>query len=528
MPTASELPIDTSASAMEMAEAMFGSGIQISSASYTGADQSSGIYSDGDSVAANVTPSDTGVILSTGRATSITNSSGDANSASNTTGRMRTAGDDDLDDISGVTTYDAAVFEAEFVPDGSTLTMQVVFSSEEYLEYVDSGFNDAVGIWVNGVQAELTVGDGDITINNINDTSNSNLYVDNPASAEVANTEMDGFTVTLTLKAPVEPGETNTIKIAIADGGDRSYDSNLMIAGDSVQTALVAGDDDISLGAQGTDTFDILANDQSGEPGTLTITAINGQSVFAGDSVALPTGEIITLNADGTITVETDEDVGTNVFTYTVEDDDGNSDVGFVSLETSEATTPCFVSGTEIVTKTGMVLVEDLVPGQMVLTRDNGFQPLRWTGKTSRLAMGRDAPVRFEAGALGNHDAVEYSPNHRVLFHSQKAALLFGESEVLVKAKDLVNGSTISIRENGAPVTYVHLLFDRHQIVRGNGMDSESYHPGRETIDCFDAETREEILRLMPNMDAMMGYGFGPAARVSLRKYEAEALIRTA
>lgn len=528
MPTASELPIDTSASAMDMANAMFGSGIEITSATYTGANAASGVFSSGDSVAPGVTPSDTGVILSTGRASSITNSSGDANDSSSTSGNMRTAGDDDLDEIAGVRTYDAAVFEAQFVPDGSTLTMQVVFSSEEYLEYVGSGFNDAVGIWVNGEQAELTVGDGDITINNINDSSNSNLYIDNPANAEIANTEMDGFTVTLTLKAPVTPGEVNTIKIAIADGGDRYYDSNLLIAGDSVQSALVAGDDEIAVGAEDSDTFDILANDDANSGGTLTITHINGQLVSAGDSVALPTGEVITLNADGTITAQTDADVGSNVFTYTVEDDEGNTDVGFVTLETTEATAPCFVAGTEIVTQTGMVRVEDLTPGHMILTRDNGFQPLRWIGKTTRIARGADAPIRFEAGALGNHGAVEFSPNHRVLFHSPKAALLFGESEVLVKAKDLVNGTTITVRETRDPVTYVHLLFDRHEIVRGNGMDSESYHPGRETIDSFDPETREEILRLMPSLDAMMGYGYGPAARVSLRKYEAEALFRAA
>lgn len=169
MPTASELPIDTSASADEMAEEMFGTGIEIVSASYSGASAASGIYSNGDTVADAITPSDTGVILSTGRASSVTNSSGDVNSSSGTSGRMGTQGDDDLDEIAGANTYDAAVFEAEFIPDGSTLTMQIVFSSEEYLEYVNSGFNDAVGVWVNGEQAELVVGDGDITINNIND-----------------------------------------------------------------------------------------------------------------------------------------------------------------------------------------------------------------------------------------------------------------------------------------------------------------------------------------------------------------------
>jgi len=243
MPTASELPIDTEASALDMAQAMFGTGISIVTASYSGAASASGIYSDGDAVAPGVTPSESGVILSTGRATDITNSAGDANTSAGTTTNQGLGGDDDLTAVSGQATFDAAVFEADFVPEGSTLTMQVVFSSEEYLEYVNSGFNDAVGVWVNGVQAELTVGSGDITINNINDTSNSNLYIDNPASAESFNTEMDGFTVALTLKAPVKAGEVNSIKIGIADGGDAAFDSNLLIAGQSVQTALVAGDE---------------------------------------------------------------------------------------------------------------------------------------------------------------------------------------------------------------------------------------------------------------------------------------------
>ncbi|MEP5376668.1 MAG: choice-of-anchor L domain-containing protein, partial [Hyphomicrobiales bacterium] len=220
MVVAQELNIDTSASAMDMASSMFGSGITIVSADYTGANSASGVFSDGDNTAPNLTPSDTGVILSTGNASDVTNSSGDANTSSGTSTNLGEAGDSDLTQIAGATTYDAAIFEATFVPDGEILTMQVVFSSEEYLEYVNSGFNDAVGIFVNGQQAELTVGDGDITINNINTTSNSNLYIDNPANAETINTEMDGLTVTLTLKAPVNAGEENTIKIAIADGGD--------------------------------------------------------------------------------------------------------------------------------------------------------------------------------------------------------------------------------------------------------------------------------------------------------------------
>lgn len=516
MTTASELPIDTSASAEDMANAIFGEGVFVVSATYSGADHASGIYTDGDAVAPGVTPSDTGVILSTGKAESITNASGDVNTSASTSTNNKTAGDSDLNDIADAKTYDAAVLESTFVPQGSVLTMQITFSSEEYLEYVNSGFNDAVGIFVNGEQAELTVGDGDVTINNINDTSNENLYLDNPADNEAYNTEMDGLTVTLTLKAPVKPGEENTIKIAIADGGDAYYDSNLLIAGDSVQCALVAEDDAVTIHGTEKADVDILGNDYSATGSTLTITEINGVPVGAGDSVTLPSGETVTLNADGTLSFVGDGDQDTNTLSYTVEDADGNTDVGYIEL----TTVPCFTAGTRIAMPRGLIAVEDLQPGDSVPTRDAGFQTLRWVGVSTVSAIGPHAPIRLEAGALGNHEATEVSPNHRILVATPWAETLFGSSEVLVRARHLVNGDTIRPRADGQAVTYVHLLFDHHQIVCGDGLWSESYQPGAETLDSFDAETRAEIFALMPDLDET-DY---PAARPSLRAYEAGLL----
>lgn len=139
--------------------------------------------------------------------------------------------------------------------------MQIAFSSDEYLEYVDGGFHDAVGVWVNDVQDQISVGSGDISIDNINDEDNEKLYVDNPATVDTYNTEMDRFTVTLTLKAPATPGATNTIKLAIADCGDGDLDSNLLIAGGSVQTVLIAGNDTASLKLGQSGDFNLLSND---------------------------------------------------------------------------------------------------------------------------------------------------------------------------------------------------------------------------------------------------------------------------
>lgn len=517
MAKAEELDIDTSASAMDMMAEIFGSGIEILSAQYTGAASASGIYSDGDAVAGALTPSDTGVILSTGRATDITNSSGDVNTSSGTTTVQKTAGDSDLSKIAGAKTYDAAVLEGTFVPDGSVLTIQVVFSSEEYLEYVGSGFNDAVGIFVNGQQAELTTGDGDITINNINDASNKNLYIDNAKNSDEFNTEMDGFTVSLTLKAPVIPGVANTIKIAIADAGDARYDSNLLIAGSSAQTALVAGDDAISVHGTAPGKIDVLANDSSSQSASLTVTAINGISVVAGDSVTLPSGEVITLNFDGTFSVVSDADDENTVFSYTVADDAGNTDVAFVTV----TTTPCFVAGTYLETPSGPRSVETLSVGSCVRTRDNGFQPVRWIGWADRPARGVHAPIFIAAGRFGRNRDVYLSPQHRIAVRCARAEVFFGAGEVLVKAKDIVDGCSAHRIEMDGDVRYFHILFDRHEIVFANGMETESYHPGDHSLDAFDSGTRHEILDLMQSFPL----GYGPSACPALQSYEARLLL---
>ena len=517
MPTAAELQIDTTASAMDMANAMFGNGIKIVSASYTGASSASGIYSNGTETAPDLTPSDSGVILSTGKATDVTNSSGDVNTSSGTSTSHGTSGDAGLDSISGQTTFDAAILEASFVPEGSVLTMQIVFSSEEYLEYANSGFNDAVGIWVNGVQASLSVGSGDISIDNINDKSNENLYVDNAQTADTYNTEMDGFTVTLTLKAPVKPGEVNTIRIGIADGGDSSYDSNLLIAGESVQTALVVGDDAASIKPGQETELDILSNDHSVNGGTLTITHINGQPVLVGDKITLPSGEIIELTATGVSVVSTNAQAGENAFAYTVEDEFGNTDTGFVTL----TTVPCFTAGTLIQTVSGEVPVECLVPGDLVITHDNGPRPVLWIGRSERAASGHSAPIEIAKGVLGARRTTSVSPQHRLLLGNRGASVLFGADEVLTRAIHLENGETIRRRETGSTVLYFHLLFDRHEIIRGDGVLSESFQPGRQTGASFDPSVTQSL------RDQMRRHGISRmvSARPSLRKFESVLLF---
>ncbi len=337
MAIANELTINTSATALDMANAIFGDGITVVSASYTGATVGSGIYSGANTTTPGISPTDSGVILSTGRVTDFTNSSGttDTNTATGT-GTDATGGvdgDSQLNAIAGATTYDGAILNASFIPDGNIITMQFVFSSEEYPEYVNGGYNDAFGVWVNGTFVPVTVATGgQVSIDTVNPLSNPNLYHSN--ANDTYNTEMDGFTVVLSFKAPVNPGQVNTIKIGIADAGDAVYDSNLMIMGGSIQTYALAYDDTIQLTANSTRTFDILANDRDDTGAGLTITKINGTAVVPGQTVTLSTGEKVTLNANGTVTVQSDGDIGSNTLTYEIVDSDGNTDVGYITVKT--------------------------------------------------------------------------------------------------------------------------------------------------------------------------------------------------
>jgi len=229
-----ELTYNTSASAVQMANEIFGDGVTVTGATYSGSSYSSAIYSNGDAVAGNVTPGDTGVILSTGSATRFTNNSSQSNINTNTSVNSGGANNDaQFNAIAGTSTFDASYMIVDFIPTNDVMTMQFVFSSDEYPEYTNSVYNDMVGVWINGSHVPLSIASSGTTINSVNQTDNINLYNDNTNDA--FNTEMDGFTVTMTLIIPVNVGVVNSIKIGIADVSDSSYDSNLLIAGNSVQ-----------------------------------------------------------------------------------------------------------------------------------------------------------------------------------------------------------------------------------------------------------------------------------------------------
>lgn len=190
--------------------------------------------------------------------------------------------------------------------------------------------------------------------------------------------------------------------------------------------------------------------------------------------------------------------------------------------------TPCFTPGTMIATARGAVPVEALALGDKIITRDNGLQEIRWIGaktlNAKELAARRHLqPVMIRAGALGNglpSRDILVSPNHRVLVASDQTALYFEDREVFCAAKHLINNRGIEEMQVQT-VTYVHFMFDHHEVVLSNGAWTESFQPGDYSLRGIGNAQRSEILELFPDLMSSEGVGAYLAARKVLTAEEA-------
>jgi len=179
-----------------------------------------------------------------------------------------------------------------------------------------------------------------------------------------------------------------------------------------------------------------------------------------------------------------------------------------------------FTAGTLIDTATGPMPIEALTPGTMILTIDNGPQPLRGVLTRTVPGDGRFAPILFRAGAMGNIRDMRTSPAHRMMLCDWRAELLFGEAEILVSAANLQNDRTIT-RAPCDQVTYYHLLLNQHEIVFAEGIPTESYQRGTHDADHL---VEAELDALFPDLASKPSR----SARPSLRRYEAAALLAMA
>ena len=193
---------------------------------------------------------------------------------------------------------------------------------------------------------------------------------------------------------------------------------------------------------------------------------------------------------------------------------------------------PCFTPGTTIATAKGERLVEELTVGDRIITRDNGIQEIAWVGHKEmsgkQLVQNPHLkPILIKAGALGNglpERDMMVSPNHRVLVASDLTQLYFEENEVLAAAKHMVGANGIQAIDV-MQTTYVHFMFECHEVILSNGAWTESFQPGDYSLKGIGNSQRNEIIEIFPELATKTGLKGYQSARKTLKKHEAKLLL---
>ena len=367
--------------------------------------------------------------------------------------------------------------------------------------------------------------DDDVISGNTGDDTLLGGQGDDSLSGGQGNDELDGGTGDDTLR------------------GNR--DDDLLVGGEGDYLLDGGGENDTLMGGEGDDELQGGRGDDllDGGAGVDVMTGGADQDSFvnvnAGDDVDGGSAGVDydTLDLRGSA-----PEGGRLEITYTSDDrEDGfvdyfnqdGSDAGRLNFVEIENVIPCFTPGTKIATPRGEVPVEALQVGDRVITRDNGIQTIRWVG--AREMTGAEfemaahlKPVLIRKGALGN-DLPErdmmVSPNHRVLVANEKTALYFEEREVLVAAKHLTGMEGIDVVEVSG-TSYIHVMFDRHEVILSDGTWTESFQPGDMSLAGIGEEQRQEIFELFPELATKDGIEGYTAARRSLKKHEASLLVK--
>ncbi|MEM6759230.1 MAG: Hint domain-containing protein [Pseudomonadota bacterium] len=173
----------------------------------------------------------------------------------------------------------------------------------------------------------------------------------------------------------------------------------------------------------------------------------------------------------------------------------------YASNSMSNTSVVCFTRHTLVQTPDGPVNIARLRVGDLVETLDQGPRPVAWVGGQFHALPGIHAPIRISPGALGDGQperALLVSPQHRILLRNKVAARMFGNPEVLVAAKALLPLPGVCQMPPTQSLTYWHLAFDAHEVIRANGAWAEALYPGPMACHALPEVALEELRVLMP------------------------------
>jgi Ca2+-binding RTX toxin-like protein len=298
----------------------------------------------------------------------------------------------------------------------------------------------------------------------------------------------------------------------------RASDSGTQLKGLGGDDTLIGGSgNDNLIGGDGDDTFvytpgdgaDTITDFNTGNTGTLddadsTNNDFIDLSAFYDDIWELHADQaddgVLNQSNDGVDGVDYSDNTsfGTGSLTFAGASADSNS----FTVENTGVV--CFAGGTRILTPHGEVPIERLRVGDLVVTRDNGAQPIVWTGarqlSAQELALNSKLkPIWLAPDLTGGDAPLIVSPQHGLLLRVD------GGDETLVRATHLarMRGGKARVMRGCRKIHYHHVMCEAHQILFANGAPAESFYPGPNAFGALSNASRSEVMSLFP--------GFNPA-----------------
>ena len=439
------------------------------------------------------------------------------------------AGDDTIKVGDGAYNIDAGTGDDRIIREAGT-------TADDANSVIDAG--DGIDTYVagSGLGADHTV---DLAASRLDHAGNDrgdllnfeNVALENSAASVKGDSKDNTITARGTQDNSLSGGDGND-SIDGGGGNDNLHGDagrDTLIGGDGNDTLDGGQDDDQLTGGDGDDVFVYSG-------GHDTITDFNAGNTGPLDDDDTTNNDFIDLSGyyDKIFDLRADyEDNGildqsnfeTTDYTYNSKFEDGS--LKFIGVQAQHFTydntgVVCFGKGTAIRTPRGDVLVEDLRVGDLVTTMDNGPQKIRWINTRSydaeQMQKGSHLhPVLIKRGTFGAE---------RDLLVSQQHGVLVGQSgDSFARAKHLADAAKgVRIAKGKKTVTYVHLMFDDHQVIFAENVPSESFYPGPMALTQMSKPHRAAFSKVLPALGTgrvsreEVAKVYGPTARVFLKK----------
>ncbi|WP_298973857.1 Hint domain-containing protein [uncultured Roseobacter sp.] len=181
-----------------------------------------------------------------------------------------------------------------------------------------------------------------------------------------------------------------------------------------------------------------------------------------------------------------------------------------------------FAHGTNLQSDKGPIAIEDLQPGDRLLTADGGSSEISWIGSSTFMPSdkGNFTPLtRIMADSFGvsrPDSFLSLGPAARLLQTPAHLRSEVGEKRVFTPARAFVDGVNVIEVTPPTPIRMFHVCLQRHAAVIAGGLEIETYHPGANPMRLLSHTLRTVFMSVFPQISHVSDFGPMNYARASV------------